>query len=127
MNIKRENCPGLHINGRSEVSIVAWIKRKADNPWQFITGMWDERDQLRQYGMFMSGSKKTNYISMDRTRAEHQIHGYVSNVGTATPGKPFCFSYRTGKTFINKDEWFMVAYTNDNEYIRVSTYPLGSY
>ena len=119
LDIKRKDCPGLDIDGKSGVSIIAWIKREADNPWQFIAGMWNERDKQRQYGMFMSGSKKTNYISMTRTPAEHQIHGYVSDVGGATPGKSASFSYGTGKTFINKNEWYMVAYTYDNEYIRV--------
>lgn len=133
LRIKRKDCPALDIHGQQEVSVVAWIKRRADNHWQYIAGMWDEGDKrfkgkvsgegkgapARQYALFLNGHKQADYQSLTRTDADKQVHGYVSDSGGATPGKPFSFSYATGETFIEKDTWYMVAYTYDREALRV--------
>jgi hypothetical protein len=118
--IKREECPGLNIFGKQEVSMVAWIKRKGDNHWQYIAGMWNERDAQRQYALFFNGHRQTDYTTLERTEADNQPHGYVSDVGGATPNRPFCFSYATGKTKIEKDDsWYMLAYTYDHRAVKV--------
>ncbi len=119
--IKREDCPGLNIHGKQQVTVVAWIKRQTDNHWQYIAGMWNERDSLRQYALFTCAHKQTDYTTITRVDAENQTHGYVSDVGGATPDRPFCFSYASGKTTLEKDTWYMIAYTYDQEAIRVYT------
>lgn len=119
--IKHENCPALNIKGKQDVTIVAWIKRHADVHWQYIAGMWDEQNSARQYALFTSGHKQSDYTTLTRTDANHQPHGYVSEVGGATPGRPFAFSYGTGKTTLEKDKWYMIAFTYDHEAIRVYT------
>jgi len=119
--IKREDCPGLNIYGKDEVTIVAWIQRNAENNWQYIAGMWNERDAKRQYALFTCGHKQTDYTTLTRIDAEDQPHGYVSDVGGATPERPFCFSYATGKTYLQKDTWYMIAFTYDHQSIKVYT------
>ena len=133
MRIKREDCPALDIHGEEkEVTVIAWIKRRADNHWQYIAGMWDEGDARfkgkthgvgencgRQYALFLNGHQQADYQSFTRTDADNQIHGYVSDSGGATSGKPFSFSYATGQTFIEKDTWYMIAYTYDHQALRV--------
>jgi hypothetical protein len=117
--IKRKDCPALNIHGKDEVSIVAWIKRKSDAPWQYIVGMWNERNSLRQYALFTCGRKMTDHKTLERVKAENQVHGYVSDVGGATPGKPYCFSYATGKSKITINKWIMIAFTYDQERLKV--------
>ena len=117
--LPREDCPALNFHGRDEVTIVAWIQRESDSVWQYIAGMWNERDAKRQYALFTCAGSQTNFETMDRIPAKHQTHGYASDVGGATPGKPFCFSYASGKTKLPKREWVMIAYTYDHNFLRV--------
>jgi len=119
LRIKHEDCPGLDIHGQQEVTIVAWVKRKTDVVWQYIAGVWNERDAKRQYALITCGHKQSDYRTLNRTDAQYQPHGYVSDVGGATPGHPFCFSYATGEHQIPEDEWAMLAFTYDHEAIRV--------
>lgn len=134
LRIKRKDCPALaNIHGEQQVSIVAWIKRKADVHWQYIAGVWKEGGREfkgqpgasgegapgRQYALFTCGHKQTDYTTLTRTDAEHQVHGYVSDVGGATPDRPFSFSYATGKSKLGYNEWNMIAFTYDHEAIRV--------
>ncbi len=121
LRIKREECPALILQGRQEVTMVAWIQRGVDVHWQYIAGVWNERDSARQYALFTSGHKQTDYTTLTRTDAEHQPHGYVSDVGGATEDRPWCFSYATGGTTLQKGQWYMIAYTYDHEAIRVYT------
>lgn len=119
LRLKREDAPALMLEGDDEVTVVAWIKRHADVHWQYIAGVWNERDATRQYALFTCGHKQADSRTLLRTDAEHQVHGYVSDVGGATPGKPFCFSYATGKSILAYDRWSMIAFTYDHEYLRV--------
>ncbi len=119
LRIKRKDCPGLNLHGRTSVTMIAWIKRRVDVHWQYIAGMWDERNAARQYALFTSGHKQTDYTTLTRTDADHQPHGYVSDVGGATPDRPFCFSYATGATKMEYDQWRMIAFTYDQKAIRV--------
>ncbi len=117
--IAREDCPALDLHGETEVTVVAWIQRESDRSWQYIAGVWNERDAKRQYALFTCGHKQTDSRTYERTRAEDQAHGYVSDVGGAPPGRPFCFSYATGKTKLKKGRWYMLAFTYDRKEIRV--------
>lgn len=117
--IKREDCPGLNIYGNRKVTLVAWINRTDDGNWQYIAGMWNERDAKRQYALFTCGHKQSDYKTLERIDAKNQAHGYVSDVGGATPDRPYCFSYATGKQKINIGEWNMVAFTYDQKSMRV--------
>ncbi|MBA2115993.1 hypothetical protein HOV93_31800 [Planctomycetes bacterium FF15] len=117
--LPREDCPALNFRGKDEVTIIAWIQRESDANWQYIAGMWNERDAKRQYALFTCAGSQTNFETMDRIPAKHQTHGYASDVGGATPGKPFCFSYASGQTKLPKRQWTMIAYTYDHEFLRV--------
>lgn len=119
LRLKRESAPALLLSGDDAVTVVAWIKREADVHWQYIAGVWNERDASRQYALFTCGHKQADSESLERTDAEHQVHGYVSDVGGATPGKPFCFSYATGKSKLAAKRWAMIAFTYDHEHLRV--------
>ena len=88
LRILRRDCPALNLHGDDPVTIVAWIQRGCDAPWQYIAGVWNERDRMRQYALFTCGHRQTNCKTLERIPARHQVHGYVSEVGGATPGKP---------------------------------------
>ncbi|WP_197440010.1 LamG domain-containing protein [Calycomorphotria hydatis] len=119
--IERQDCPALNLHGKDEVTVVAWIQRHSDNVWQYIAGVWNERDAKRQYALFSCGHKQTDYTTLTRINARNQPHGYVSDVGGATPERPYCFSYGTGKTTLEKGKWYMLAFTYDHHAIRVYT------
>lgn len=119
LSIPGRDCPGLNLHGEARVTVIAWIKREGDAPWQYIAGVWNERDARRQYALFTCGHKQTSHKTLDRTNAKHQTHGYVSDVGGATPGKPFCFSYATGQTKIEEGAWHTIAFTYDHRNITV--------
>src|SRR5690606_8017708 len=105
--------------GRDTVTVVAWIQRRTDNEWQYIAGMWDERGGKRQYALFTSGHKQADWRDLSRTDALHQPHGYVSDVGGATPGCKFCFSYATGRSRVEPGRWTMIGFTYDHRDARV--------
>lgn len=118
MAIPREKCPELNFTGEDSVSIVAWIKPDNEEHWGYIAGMWNETDELRQYALFVHGAWATHSTTMERTRVDRRTHAYVSDVGGATPGKKFCFSYATGKSELETGEWAMVAMTYDGKFLR---------
>ena len=131
--IKREIAPGLDLHGDQQVTMVAWVKRESDRVWQYIAGMWNEGTAdyrgkthgdgegapARQYAIFINGAWQTDYTTYERIKAENQTHGYISSTGGATPGSPFAFDYATGGTHLEKNRWYMIAYTYDGESIRV--------
>lgn len=117
--IPRKECPELDIHGKEEISMVAWIKRIGDNNWQYIAGMWNERDAQRQYGLFTCAHKQTDQRTLERTNARNQTHGYVSDVGGATTDRPYCYSYASGLQKIEKEQWYMLAFTYDHQQLRV--------
>lgn len=119
LRILRRDCPALNLRGDDPVTMIAWVKRGSESPWQYIAGMWNERDSLRQYALFSCGHMQTHAKTMDRTPAKHQVHGYVSDVGGATPGKPYCFSYATGRHALETNAWAMIAFTYDRKELRV--------
>ena len=118
--IERRHCAGLDIHGpNGTVSLVAWIQRQDDCSWQYIAGIWNHRDNRRQYALYTSGHLKTDHATYERSPAHHQVHGFISDVGGPTPGKLACHSYATGRTFIEKDRWYTVAFSYDGREIRV--------
>ena len=119
LRIKRKECPALNLYDKDQVSIVAWIKRRSEAPWQYIAGMWNERDAKRQYALFTCGTKMTDHTNLERVDARYQTHGYVSEVGGKTKGKSACFSYATGKSKIALDTWVMIAFTFDQHTLKV--------
>ncbi len=134
MRAKREDVPLLDLHGSDqELSMVVWLKRESDTVWQFIAGMWNEGDEVfkgkaggtgpgspsRQYAMFINGAWQSDYTTYERTRAKNQAMGYISPYGGATPDHPFAFDYATGKTFLEKGKWYMIAYTFDGKAISV--------
>jgi hypothetical protein len=119
LRIPRADAPALNRVGADHVSIVAWIQRDADHTWHFIAGMWDENAR-RQYALFTSGHKQAHWDDIvNRTDARHQAHGYVSDVGGATPGCKFCFSYGTGRQHLERGRWYMIGFSYDQREIRV--------
>lgn len=132
--IKRKEAPGLDLHGDDQqVTMVAWVQRESDRVWQYIAGMWNEGDEkfkgkagakgegapARQYAIFINGAWQNDYTTYERTRAENQAMGYISPYGGATPNHPFAFDYATGKTKLEKDKWYMIAFTFDGEAIKV--------
>ncbi len=117
---KREHVPGLDIHGKdATLSMVSWVKRTSDRPWQFIAGMWNEKMGKRQYATFISGKWQTDYTTYRRDPTEHPAMAYVSDVGGATPERPFSFSYATGDILLEKNRWYMIAHTYDGTTIKV--------
>ena len=119
LRIPRADCPALLLSGDDHVTVVAWVKRRADVHWQYIAGVWDELNAARQYALFTCGHRQADWRTLDRAPCERRAHGYVSDVGGATPGKPFCFSYATGATELPAERWAMIAFTYDGENVRV--------
>lgn len=117
--IERSKCPALDLHGPgAQFTILAWVKRLGDYPWQFVAGMWNESAAKRQYALFTSGVFKTNWRTFTRTPTEHRAHAYVSAEGGGTPGKGVCFSYSTGATFLELDRWYFLAATYDQKELR---------
>ena len=95
MILPHAEAPGLDLHGEDQqVSMVAWVKRQSDRHWQYIGGMWNERDHARQYALFMSGAWQTDWTTYERVRADNPAMGYVSPLGGATPGHPFALRLR---------------------------------
>ena len=114
-------CPALNFTGRQPLTMVAWVQRRSDNIFQYIAGMWNETDALRQYALFTSAHRQAHWSDLTRSDASHQPHGYVSECGGATPGCKFCFSYATGPDYIEPGRWTTIGFTYDLQEIRVYT------
>ena len=132
--INRARAPGLDLHGEDQqITMVAWVQRESDRVWQYVAGMWSEGDErfkgkprgegegapARQYAMFINGYWQTDYTTYKRNRAENQPMGYISPYGGATPNHPFAFDYATGGTKLEKNRWYMLAFTYDGEWIKV--------
>jgi hypothetical protein len=118
--IERADCDELNIFGPdARVSVVAWIERADDRNWQYVAGIWPSRTRRRQYAIYTSGHMKTDHTTYERSKARHQVHGFVSDVGGPTPGKAVCCSYATGGTSIEKTTPYTVGFTYDGSEIRV--------
>lgn len=119
LRIRRADCPALDIHGAREASIAAWVQRRSDHHWQYIAGVWDEGAAARQYALFTCGHKQSHATDLSRTDADNRAHGYVSEVGGATPDCRWCFSYATGGQSLEKNRWHFLVFTYDLNAIRV--------
>lgn len=120
LRIERGKCPALDLHGPgAQFTILAWVKRLGDNPWQFVAGMWNETAAKRQYALFTSGVFKTDWRTFTRTPAEHQAHAYISAEGGGTPGQRVCFSYATGATRLDLNRGYFLASVYDQQDLRV--------
>jgi hypothetical protein len=114
----RATCPGIDLRGHQPLTLLAWIRQDSPRLWQFIAGMWDERDR-RQYGLFVNGSRQYDALTDCRTPAHNQVHGYLSDSGGKSPGKEACFSYATGQTSLHLEQWHCIACVWDGAQIAV--------
>lgn len=93
-----------------QVTVVAKIKWI---PGQigFVGGMWNEYADggMRQYGLFVS---LPYYNGADR------VCGHISFTGKPTPPFPYSVDYSASAQRVPGDEWCMVGFTYDGEYIR---------
>jgi hypothetical protein len=120
LSIERGDCPALDVHGAgARYTILAWIKRDSERLWQYIAGVWNEAEAERQYALFVNGSRKTDYHTFTRTKADCQAHAYMSVEGGKTPGNFACFSYATGATRLEQDRWYFLAATYDQHSLKV--------
>lgn len=114
--IARNEIGTLDIHGPSAaVTVIAWIKRESNQPWQSIAGVWDETRAKRQYCLFLNANKAMPDGKSNRTPVSDRIHGHVSAVGGPTPSYPFCVTYSTGGTSLKQDRWYCVAMRYDGQ------------
>jgi len=119
LSIDRGDCPALMIHGKdAQFTVLAWIKRDSERRWQYIAGVWNETEAERQYALFVNGHRKTDYRTFTRTKADCQAHAYMSIEGGNTPGNFACFSYATGATRLEKNTWYFLAATYDQQSLK---------
>lgn len=89
------------------VAKVKWIPGQIG----FIGGMWNEYagGGMRQYGLFVS---LPYYNGADR------VCGHISRTGKPTPPFPYSIDYSASAQKVPGEEWCMVGFTYDGEYIR---------
>lgn len=104
---------------RSAVTVIAWLRRLGDSPWQFVAGVWDESRAQRQYGLFLNASAYPTGADHHRSPCRGRVHGHVSNHGGPTPGHRVCLTYATGATELGFDRWHTIAMTFDGTCSRV--------
>lgn len=119
LRIPRAEIGRLDLHGKSQLTVIAWIRPDSERPWQFLAGVWNEHDHQRQYALFYNGTRQSHAPAMDRTECRLRIHGYLSQSGGHTPGHPACFSYATGRTECDREHWHAVAFTWDTRQICV--------
>jgi hypothetical protein len=92
--------------GNSEVTVVAWIKRRqqAVITCEAIAGIWNETARYRQYCLF---------LNIRITGGQDSVSGHVSTIGGPTPGCRYCEDVSVGKTPVPFDEWATVAFSYD--------------
>ncbi|SKB05246.1 Concanavalin A-like lectin/glucanases superfamily protein [Prosthecobacter debontii] len=118
--LPRAEIGALNIHGKeAQVTVVAWVKRQAKEPWQAIAGVWDETHKHRQYCLFLNAPRGTRADEMKRYPLANRIHGHVSGVGGPTPGEEFCITYSSGATEIPLQQWHCLAMSYDGQASRV--------
>ena len=117
----RESVPELNFHGRSNLTVIAWIKRMPfcgfpnytdHNPLpccEFIAGMFNESANTRQYGLF---------LNLHSFNSSDQVDGLVSAKGGNTPGYSGCVTGAYGSTKVPYFRWSCVAMSYDGSYVR---------
>ena len=103
----------------SAVTVVAWLRRRGNTPWQFVAGVWDESRAQRQYGLFLNAAAYTRVGERVRQSCCGRVHGHVSEHGGPTPGERVCLTYATGATPLGFDRWHAIAMSFDGRHSRV--------
>lgn len=119
LRLPRSELGALDVHGHRPLSLVAWVKPDSDRLWQFIAGVWNERDHRRQYALFFNGAWQYDHVSGTRTPCARRAHAYLSREGGHTPGHPACFSYATGATELPVNHWVCLALTYDGAQLAV--------
>ncbi|MDR6550181.1 LamG domain-containing protein [Paenibacillus qinlingensis] len=110
--IPRQELSKLNIHGENaQVTVVAWVKRrkKSNKECEFVAGIWNETNKKRQYGLF---------VNLSIWESGQQVCGHVSSLGGPTPGYRWCMDSSIGNTEIPLEEWHLIAFTYDGEYVR---------
>ncbi len=103
----------------AQLSVVAWVRRRAASHWQAVAGIWNETQKKRQYCLFLNATTRSDSRTMTRSATKDEIHGHVSDVGGPTEGNDFCITYSSSGTKVPVDQWTMVAMTFDGKASRV--------
>ncbi|MCS7048815.1 MAG: LamG domain-containing protein [Verrucomicrobiae bacterium] len=119
LRLPRAELGALNIHGHRPLSLIAWVKPDSDRLWQFVAGVWNERDHQRQYALFFNGAWQYDHVAGMRTPCTRRAHAYLSREGGHTPGHPACFSYATGQTELRPGAWYCLALTYDGEQLAV--------
>ncbi|MEK6481788.1 LamG domain-containing protein [Catalinimonas sp. 4WD22] len=120
LHVPREQLGKLDIFGPdAQVTVVAWVKRQSEKPWQAIAGVWDESRHKRQYYLFMNAHSMTQSHTMKRVPCKNRVHGHISALGGKSPGEKAWISYASGGTEVANDQWHMIAMSYDGQFIRV--------
>lgn len=109
----------LDLHGQIRLTVHCRFRPDSDRPWQFLAGVWDERRQKRQYGLFYNGTKAAQAGSPSRTPVRLRAHAYASTNGGHTPGHEACFSYATGATELVPGQWHEAAACLDGASLRL--------
>lgn len=116
----RGSLGALDIHGiDARVTLLAWVWRVDQSPWQAVAGVWDETRGKRQYCLFLNAPRGTRADEMKRFPLANRIHGHVSAVGGPTPGEDFCITYSSGATEIPLRSWQCIAMRYDGRESRV--------
>jgi len=91
-----------------ELTVIAVVKWSGQHNG-FVAGMWDECDNKRQYGLF---------VSLPHYNGENKVCGHISQKGGPTPPFPYSIDYSTSKSSVSKGRWQVIAMTYDGEYIK---------
>lgn len=115
--LERSGLGELDIHGHTPLTMLVWACPDSSRLWQFLAGVWNERDARRQYALFYNGAWQFDFIGRRRTACQHRVHAYLSHEGGHTPGDPACFSYATGATEIVPANWHCFALRWDGRFL----------
>lgn len=94
-----------------QVTVAAWVKRTDANQG-YIAGLWNEGQELRNYGLF---------LDLDTYGGNNQVCGHISYDGGPTAGYPYSRDYSASARELRTDgteQWRFVAMTYDGAAIR---------
>lgn len=96
-----------------ELSVIAWVLRKAASRWLAVAGIWNEMEKQRQYCLILNSSTCSDARTMTRQPTKDEAHGHVSDVGGPTEGQKYCITYSSSGTEIPLNELTMVVMAFD--------------
>lgn len=117
LRVPRGRLGGLDVCGRQPVTVVAWVCPDSERLWQFVAGVWNERDHKRQYALFYNGAWQYELGRRERVACARRVHAYGSREGGHTPGDVACFSYATGGSEVVPGRWCCLGMSWDGEWL----------